>query len=109
MHRRSVFAKAGALFSTVGMPRWYAQLTAFMLLPIALWPFVFYDSVFIFDDPNNLLKAFGLFIIVNCYPLFLAGLVILSRRLFFKIGPATAIIPVVVLASFVCGLYLFFS
>lgn len=87
----------GALFSTVGMPRWYARLTTLLLLPIALWPFVFVASAMLFDHPDNVIKTLGLFLLLIGYPILLLGMVVVSRKLFYKIGKIAVVVPLALL------------
>lgn len=72
----------------------------FILLPILLWPLIFFGSVFFFDDPHaNLIFVWILFISVNLYPLFLFGLFELNARLYRKSKTIGYIIPVLVLVG----------
>ena len=52
------------------------------LLPILLWPFVFYSSIFIFDAPDSMERAQGIFFLVNAYPLYLIGNMVLSHIIY---------------------------
>jgi len=51
-------------------PRWFVFLNKLTLLPIVLWPFVFFTSIFIFDNPSNMGKAYLLFFGLNSYRLY---------------------------------------
>jgi len=104
MHRKSIFSTLGALFSTVGMPRWYARLTTLLLLPVALWPFVLIASVMLFDHPDDLFKTLGLFLLLVSYPIWLLGMVVLSRKMFYKIGKIAVIVPLAFLVLIGWGL-----
>ncbi len=50
----------------------FIVLRIISLLPILAWPFVFFGSIFMFDDPNaNLNLRWLLFILINGYPVIL--------------------------------------
>ena len=63
-------------------PKWFSRLNNISLLPIFLWPLIFFGSIFLFDNPQNFLLTFGIFILMNSYPLLLLTLSSLSYRLF---------------------------
>ena len=65
-------------------PLWFKVLNLTFLLPCIAYPLVLFGSIFLFDNPNNLLLTFLLFIAVNSYPLFFIGIFILNAKLFGK-------------------------
>lgn len=66
-------------------PLSYKVLLITSLLPILLWPFVFYLSVFLFDDPNaNPYLINLIFYGINAYPLYLVGNAFLSYKIYNK-------------------------
>jgi hypothetical protein len=55
------------------------------LLPIIGWPFVFYSTIFFFDNPNsNAFINWTAFLIVNSYPLILIGNSKLAGRIYIN-------------------------
>lgn len=76
------------------VPLWFKLLSAVFLCPILAAPLVFYGSVFIFDNPSNMLLAYLLFFAVNAYSLVLIIVVVLGWYLYRKHGRwQVAIIP----------------
>jgi len=79
-------------------PFLFKVLRIMSLTPILLWPLIFYGSVFFFDDPNsNEILVFLAFILVNAYPLYLIGSVVLSNRIYaknYKISIALLLWPI---------------
>jgi hypothetical protein len=71
--------------SELQKPFLFKVLRIVSLMPILLWPLIFYGTVFFFDDPNsNVILVYLAFIAVNSYPLYLIGNLILSNRLYEK-------------------------
>lgn len=85
-------------------PRWFVFLNKLTLLPIVVWPFVFFTSIFIFDNPSNMGKAYLLFFGLNSYPFILLLLVKISYTIFKFNKVVAAAIPTLVLLT---GLMLF--
>ena len=54
------------------------------LFPIWLAPWVFFASLFIFDNPSNELFAWLLFVGINLYPIILKNVVSISLKLYEK-------------------------
>jgi len=63
-------------------PKWFSRLNNISLLPIFLWPLIFFGSIFLFDNPKNILYTSFIFILMNSYPLLFLTLSVLSYRLF---------------------------
>jgi hypothetical protein len=74
------------------------------LMPIIAWPMVFYMSIFFFDNPNaNPLMVWGLFIVVNLYPLILIGNLLLGNWIYKKyrvIGYLIVFWPIILFGLF---------
>jgi len=85
-------------------PRWFVFLNKLTLLPIILWPFVFFSSIFIFDNPSNMGKAYLLFFALNTYPFVVLLLVKFSYSIFRFNKLIAAAIPTLVMLT---GLILF--
>lgn len=82
------------------LPKKFKWINWFILIPIFLWPLVFFGSVFLFDDPNaNPTMAWSIFIGVNLYPLYLLGLFELNARLYRRINVAGYAIPLLIIGS----------
>ena len=75
-----------------------------ILLPILLWPLVFFGSIFIFDNPKVVWKAFGLFFLVNSYPLFLFILFEVNARFYTRFRLVGYIIPISILSVLSYGI-----
>lgn len=66
----------------------------FILIPILLWPLVFFGTIFFFDDPNaSPIMVWALFIGVNLYPLYLFIIFELNARLYKRIRIAAYFLP----------------
>lgn len=82
------------------LPKKFKWINWIILLPIIVWPFVFFFSIFIFDDPNaNPTKAWLLFCAINAYPLYLFVLFELNARLYLKSNAAGYILPLLTLGT----------
>lgn len=64
-----------------------------MLLPILLWPFVFFTTIFFFDHPSDLSETYFYFIIVNIYPLYLILIFYLNSKLYRWSNKLAYILP----------------
>src|SRR5690606_8565140 len=79
------------------IPKKFKWINWLILIPILLWPLVFFMTVFFFDDPNaNPIMVWGLFFVVNLYPLYLFALFELNARLYKKQKLAGYIIPLAI-------------
>lgn len=78
------------------LPFWFKLSNVIILLPILAWPIIFYSTIFFFDDPyGSKLKQYALFFLVNAYPLYLIGLVLLSTFIYKRLPLAGTIISLV--------------
>lgn len=65
------------------MPKWV--LICLSLTPILLWPFIFFGSIFLFDDPNaNIKLQYLLFYGINAYPLYLVINTLIANKMYDK-------------------------
>lgn len=85
------------------LPIWFKLLNLCILLPILLWPFVLYLSIFIFDNPHNLALAYLIFFALIAYPLYLLIIAELNSRLYFKNKRLSLILPILIFTFIVVG------
>lgn len=91
------------------LPKWFKILNLSILLPILLWPLVFFTTIFFFDNPPNTFYAFLLFLFVNAYPFYLAILALINIKLYKWNKLIGLILPIIFLgaASFCIGYYMY--
>jgi len=66
-------------------PKWYRVLLLSGLLPsLLIWPILLFMSIFIFDNPDNMLQAWLLFFGINSIPAVFMAILFLSNKLFEK-------------------------
>lgn len=82
-------------FDSSDLPFWFVFLNYAGLLPIILWPLAFFTSIFIFDNPNNILIASLLFILLNGYPFLLMGNLIMSFKIYRKQKIVGTMMPII--------------
>ena len=85
-------------------PKWFRLLNASILLPILLWPFVFYTTIFFFDNPKNLRLTYLAFFVVNIYPIYLLTITYLNSKLFKKNKILGSILPTLTLTFLTFGI-----
>ena len=79
------------------------------LLPIVFAPFVFYGSIFIFDNPSNEALARLVFYAVNSYSLVLIIMMLLSIKLYLKThSQIKAMIPLIPAMMVYCFIFFIF-
>jgi len=100
MNILEAFAKAD--FKRKDLPLWIRRLNYFALSPILLWPLIFYGTIFLFDNPKNILQTVFLFLAVNSYPLLLGGIVLLSYNLFPRNKFLAALLPLIPICLLLC-------
>ena len=84
----------------------YKWASAVILLPILLWPLIFFGTIFFFDDPNaNPTFVWALFIGVNAYPLYLIALYFLNLKIFKRFGNFGYLLPCLIIG--VIGITIF--
>lgn len=94
------------IFNRSDLPWSIRILNYATLLFILIWPLVFFATVFMFDNPDNVFVTWFIFILINSYPFMIIGLIILSFKLFKKYTLVSIFIPISVLMGFI---YLFLS
>jgi|GEM_PF-5468920 len=78
-----------------------ALLNKVILLPIVVWPLLFFSSIFLFDDPTaSSLLAGSLFIAINSYPIFLYCLYRINADIYRQYGKIGHIIPLLIISAF---------
>jgi hypothetical protein len=83
------------------LPSWFKVLNSIILLPILLWPFVLYISIFIFDNPQSLALAYSIFFAINAYPIYIIIIAELNSRLYLKNRILSLILPTLFLISII--------
>lgn len=92
------------------LPKWFKILNSCILLPILLWPFVFYTTIFLFDNPKNMGQTYLVFFAINAYPIYLVIITYLNSLLFQKNKILGSILPSTVLLTLVLSVaYLAFE
>lgn len=86
------------------LPQWFVILNILGIAAIFVWPIVFFGSVFMFDHPENFIKTFMLFLLINSYPIVYIGNLILSVRLFHSKKTIAIILPIAGFLSFVAAI-----
>jgi hypothetical protein len=85
------------------IPIGFRFLNLAILLPTLLWPFVFFTSIFFFDNPKNLGLTYLLFLAVNAYPIYLLIIAYFNSKLFLKNRALGSILPITILLTFTIG------
>lgn len=85
------------------LPRWFNLLNLCILLPVLLWPLIFYTTIFFFDNPRNLGATFLLFLAVNAYPVYLLVIAYFNSLLFQKSKLLGSFLPSAILLTMVWG------
>jgi len=101
-----MFLKFINQFFTKENPIWFNVLNLVILLPILIWPFIFYTTIFFFDNPENLGLTYLLFFVVNAYPIYLLIIAFFNSKLFLNNRILGLILPMIVAVG---GLYAAFS
>lgn len=91
------------------LPHGLRLLNTVILLPILAWPFVFFLSIFLFDQPReDYLPVYLAFFAINAYPLYLMAIAYFNIRLLRKNRFLGAILPAAfLLAIGTAAAYLF--
>jgi hypothetical protein len=91
-----MFRKFIYQFFTKENPIWFNVLNLLILLPILIWPFIFYTTIFFFDNPKNIGLTYLLFFTVNAYPIYLLIIAFFNSKLFFKNRILGLILPLII-------------
>lgn len=99
---RSVFKE---LFSRE-LPDWFRVMNFGMLLLVLLWPFVFFMTIVMFDQPDSgTTFNYVVFFIINAYPFYLVPILYYKTKLFQKNRLLGSVLPLMV-ALAVAGVFL---
>ena len=90
------------VFKQHELPSWIIRLNLGSLAGILAWPFVFFGSIFMFDNPPDGEPVELYFILLNCYPFLLILMTFCSYKLFKFNRIISALLPAISL-----GFYLF--
>ena len=89
------------IFKNQGLPKWIVYLNYASLSAIFVWPLVFFCSIFMFDNPDNVNMTYFGFILINCYPILLILLSYLSFRIFYLSKVVSAVLPTITLLVYI--------
>jgi hypothetical protein len=84
-------------------PKWFKFLNLFILLPILIWPIIFYSTIFFFDNPKNLGLSYLLFFVINAYPFYLLIIAYLNSLLFQKNKFLSFLLPISIVITILYG------
>jgi hypothetical protein len=96
------------IFKNQSLPQWILNLNYACLSAIIVWPFVFYGSIFMFDNPKNPGLTFIWFILINSYPILLLVFTYISFKTFQYSKVISMLIPTILLLGYTCILLKFF-
>lgn len=65
-------------------PSWFILLLTLSLLPILIWPLIFFGSIFLFDNPKNINNTYLSFLAINSYPVGLIILGVVAHKIYPK-------------------------
>jgi hypothetical protein len=89
------------VFKQQDLPKWIVNLNYGSLIGVAACPFVFYGSMFMFDNPKEEDPTFLYFVLLNCYSFFLILITFCSFKI-FKLSPIiSAILPSLVIIFYI--------
>jgi len=88
------------VFKQQELPSWIVNLNYGSLLGILACPFVFYGSIFMFDNPKDESATFTNFVLVNCYSIVLVLVTFLSFKLFRINKIISAVFPSLVIVFY---------
>lgn len=86
------------------LPLGFKILNLSILLPVLIWPFILFSSIFIFDNPENFALAFLLFLGILAYPLYLLIIAELNARFYFKSKYLSLILPISIIGLIISGI-----
>ena len=78
-------------------PVWFNLLNLAILLPIFIWPYVFYVSIFFLDNPDSVGLAYLLLFAVDAYPIYLIILTFFNSKLFVRSRILGVILPLTII------------
>jgi len=77
------------------LPKWFRWLNLCILLPILIYPLVFFTTIFLFDHPEQSGIAYFLFFVVNAYPVYLVLIAYFNSLLFQKNKILGSLLPAI--------------
>ena len=100
-NKYNLFSRIKNYFRAADIPLWFKILNLVILIPILLCPFVFFTTIFFFDNPKNIFLAFLLFILVNTYPVYLLLLAFGNYKLYRRSKLLSLVLPLSFLLAIV--------
>lgn len=83
------------------LPTRFKLLNIAILLPILIWPFIFYTTIFFFDKPGNEKEALAYFILVNAYPIPVFGIFLINALILSKKRIIGSVLPIGLLLTII--------
>jgi hypothetical protein len=90
------------IFTKSEKPYWYKIIMILSIMPIFLWPILFFGSIFFLDDPNITRSNELLFYGFNSLPIVFIALLYLSSKIFSKhkvLSTILLVIPFIIFCS----------
>lgn len=81
----------------------FKLLNSVILLPILIWPYIFFTTIFFFDAPGNEGQALIYFLLVNSYPIPICIIFLLNSFLLKKNRILGSILPTGLLFAIIIG------
>jgi hypothetical protein len=89
------------------VPVWFKVLNFGFLLPVLIWPLVFFSTIFFFDNPQNFIVTFAVFLAVNAYPFYLFFIMRLNLKLYLKYKAIAIALPLLLSLTFIIAILQF--
>lgn len=97
-----------SLFDTKHLPKWFIRFSYLSLYPILFWPLIFFVSIFMFDNPQNVALTFLYFILINCYPFFFIAIVVAGFKTYSRQKLLAVLLPFIPFLSGLSFIYFMF-
>lgn len=91
------------------LPNWFLVINSLIYIPIFLWPFISFFSIFIFDSPKSGGLEVIIFLLINSYPIFNVIIAKLNISLFRKNRYKGLIIPAIIFITLLFSLFKIYS
>lgn len=91
-------------FSDNNYPLWFKILNFVSLIPILVWPFIVFGSIFLLDNPKNLFFTLITIILVDAYPLYLILIAIFSFKSYNKNRLISILLPLILIGSYISSI-----
>ncbi|HXD78477.1 MAG TPA: hypothetical protein VN616_11755 [Puia sp.] len=92
-----------------GRPAWLRTLNRISLAGIVASPVIFFMSIFIFDNPQNLLTAIMMFLLLNSYSAIVLSLSFLSYSIYPSNKWLATALPLIPIAGYIYFLGMIFQ